>query len=134
MARLKHEELTSAILNVFYKKVYHKLGYGFLENVYENAMAFELQRHGLLVERQYKVNVYYEGMVVGHYAADLVVDRKIILELKAVSMLTAQHEAQLLNYLRATEFEVGLLLNFGPKPDHRRKAFDNERKQITWQP
>lgn len=73
-------------------------------------------------------------MIIGEYYADLVIERKVIVELKAVPQLMPYHDAQLLNYLRATEFEVGLLLNFGPKPTHRRKAYDNERKQITWQP
>jgi GxxExxY protein len=134
MTRLKYVEITDVILQVFYKKVYHNLGYGFLEKVYENAMAFELQRHGLQVDRQYKIDVYYENIIVGEYYADLVVEKKVMLELKAASTLLPEHEAQLLNYLRATEFEVGLLLNFGPKPTHRRKVYDNEGKKITWIP
>ncbi|MBI5653010.1 MAG: GxxExxY protein [Chloroflexi bacterium] len=130
---LKHADLTDRILHAFYKKVYHRLGYGFLENVYENAMAYELRQMGLNVEQQAKINVYYEGQNVGEYFADLLVEGKVIIELKAAKNLTDDHEAQLLNYLRATPYEVGLLLNFGPKPDFRRKAYDNERKiSATW--
>jgi len=129
---LKHGDITDVILRVFYKKVYHSLGYGFLERVYENAMAIELGQQGLAVDRQYKIDVYYESIIVGEYHADLVVEKKVIIELKAVPRLLPQHEAQLLNYLRAIEFEIGLLLNFGPKPTHIRKIFDNSRKQITW--
>jgi len=132
-AELKHADLTDKILRAFYKKVYHQLGYGFLENVYENAMAYELRRMGLNVEQQAKINVYYEGQIVGEYFADLLIESKVIVELKAAKNLTDDHEAQLLNYLRATPYEVGLLINFGPKPDFRRKAFDNERKtSTTW--
>ncbi len=130
---LKHSDLTDKILRAFYKKVYHQLGYGFLENVYGNAMAYELRRMGLNVEQQAKINVYYEGQIVGEYFADLLIENKVIVELKAAKNLTDDHEAQLLNYLRATPYEVGLLINFGPKPDFRRKAFDNERKtSTTW--
>jgi GxxExxY protein len=130
---LKHSEITGKILHVFFKKVFHALGYGFLEKVYENAMAFELRRAGLKVEQQAKIDVYYEGQVVGEYFADLLVEDKVIVELKATRCLTEENEAQLLNYLRATLNQVGLLLNFGPKADFRRKAFDNERKTSqTW--
>ncbi|MCP4422016.1 MAG: GxxExxY protein [Chloroflexi bacterium] len=132
--RFKHREITSVILNAFYKRVYARLGYGFLEKVYENAMAYELQQSGLTVVKQQKIDVYYNGIVMGEYFADLIVDDKVIVELKAASQLVSQHEAQLLNYLRATQYEVGLLLNFGPKATHRRRAFDNERKNITWKP
>jgi GxxExxY protein len=132
--KLKHSEITSLILNVFYKRVYAHLGYGFLEKVYENAMAYELQQSGLSVVRQQKIDVYYHDVVMGEYFADLVVNDKVIVELKAASRLAPQHEAQLLNYLRATPYEVGLLLNFGPNPTHRRKVFGNDRKSITWKP
>jgi len=132
--KLKHGEITGVILNVFYKRVYAHLGYGFLEKVYENAMVYELQANKLTVVKQQKINVYYRGIVMGEYFADLVVNDKVIVELKATSRLLPQHEAQLLNYLRATQYEVGLLLNFGPRPTHRRKAYDNDRKTITWKP
>ena len=126
---LLHADLTDAILRVFYKQVYAALGYGFLEKVYENAMVYELRLAGLEVEQQVRIDVYYREILVGEYFADLVVNNCVIVELKATSTLLPQHEAQLLNYLRATEFEVGLLLNFGPKPIHRRKIFMNSRKK-----
>ena len=129
---LKHPEVTDKILHAFFKIVYPQLGYGFLEKVYENALVFALTSLGLKVEQQVKIAVYFQGSVVGEYFADLLVEDKVIVELKAVSRLLLEHEAQLLNYLRATPYEVGLLLNFGPKPDFRRKAFDNSRKTITW--
>jgi GxxExxY protein len=107
--------------------VYHRLGYGFLEKVYENALASELRHMGLKVEQQVKIDVFYEGEIVGEYFADLVVENIVIVELKASRSLLNEHEAQLLNYLRATPHEVGLL-NFGPKAEFRRKSFDNNRK------
>jgi len=130
---LKHGEITSKILRVFFKVVYPALGYGFLEKVYENAMVIALQEAGLRVQPQARIAVYFHGQVVGEYFADLLVEDAVIVELKASVQITKEHEAQLLNYLRATPYEVGLLLNFGPKPDFRRKAFSNERKTITWQ-
>lgn len=129
---LKHREITDKILHVFYKVVYPQLGYGFLEKVYENAMAIALAAMGLKVQQQVKIAVYFQEQVVGEYFADLLVEDVVIVELKAVSRLLAEHEAQLLNYLRATTYEVGLLLNFGPKPQFIRKAFDNSRKTVTW--
>lgn len=131
---LKHSQITDVILRVFYKYVYASLGYGFLEKVYENAMAFELRQQGLSAKQQHKIDVFYSGIIMGEYFADLVVNDKVIVELKAVPRLTKQHEAQILNYLRATKYEVGLLLNFGPKATHVRKVFDNKRKNITWKP
>jgi GxxExxY protein len=125
---MKHEELTQKIINAFYT-VYNSLGYGFLEKVYENAMVIELTKIGLPVSPQYAINVYYDNQIVGEYLADLMVDDKVIVELKAVSVLLTEHEAQLLNYLNATQYEVGLLLNFGPKPQFKRKVFDNDRKK-----
>ncbi|MCA9898762.1 MAG: GxxExxY protein [Anaerolineales bacterium] len=132
--RLKHQDITGAILNAFYKRVYAKLGYGFLEKVYENAMTHELQKSGLAVVQQQKIEVFYDGKVMGEYFADLVVDNKVIVEIKAVEQLSHRHEAQLLNYLRSTQYEVGLLINFGPKAAHCRKAFDNKRKNPSWKP
>lgn len=128
-SRLLHEDLTDAILRAFYKRVYAALGYGFLEKVYETAMAYELRQAGLEVEQQGRINVYYRGILVGEYFADLVVNNCVIVELKVAPKLLPQHESQLLNYLRATEFEVGLLLNFGPKPTHQRKIYVNTRKK-----
>jgi len=130
--KLKHSEITDKILFAFFKKVYHRLGYGFLEKVYENVMAIELRLMGLKVEQQARIDVFYGGEVVGEYLADLLVEDAVIVELKATQILTDEHEAQLLNYLRATPYEVGLLLNFGPKAEFRRRAFDNVHKTTTW--
>jgi len=129
---LQHKDLTDKILHAFFKVVYADLGYGFLEKVYENAMMIALHSMGLNVKNQEKITVYFQGQVVGEYFADLIVEDKVIVELKAASRLLVDHEAQLLNYLRATPYEVGLVLNFGPKPDFRRKVFANDRKTITW--
>jgi GxxExxY protein len=128
----KHADVTDKILKAFFK-VYNTLGYGFAERVYENALAIELKKSGLRVEKQKEITVYYESEVVGDYVADTVVNGVVMLELKAVRTLTEDHEAQLLNYLKATPVEVGLLLNFGIKPEHRRKIFDNDRKgSLNW--
>jgi GxxExxY protein len=124
---VKYAALTGEIIGAFYT-VYNALGYGFLEKVYENALAFELRKSGLSVEQQKPITVYYAGQPVGEYFADIVVNEVIILELKAVRQLTDQHEAQLLNYLKATTMEVGLLFNFGPQPELKRKAFANACK------
>jgi GxxExxY protein len=130
---LKQHEITDKILHAFFKVVYPALGYGFLEKVYENALVIALRQMGLKVEQQARILVYFAGDVVGEYSADLLVEDCVIVELKAVQSIAPEHEAQLLNYLRATPYEVGLLLNFGPKPDFRRKAFDNDRKATqTW--
>lgn len=129
---LKHKDVTDKILHAFFKIVYPQLGYGFLEKVYENAMLIALKSLGLNVQQQTKIIVNFQEQVVGEYFADLLVNDQVIIELKAVSRLLTEHEAQLLNYLRATPYEVGLLLNFGPKPDFRRKAYDNIRKTPTW--
>ncbi|MDH5507505.1 MAG: GxxExxY protein [Anaerolineae bacterium] len=124
----KHSGLTEQIISAFYN-VYNELGYGFLEKVYENAMAIELQQAGLKSVQQSPIRVYYAGQLVGDYYADIIVSDLIIVELKAIKTLTAQHEAQLLNYLKATTYETGLLLNFGPKPQIKRRAFENTRKE-----
>jgi GxxExxY protein len=130
---LKHKDVTEKILHAFYKIVYPQLGYGFLEKVYENAMVIALNSLGMKAVPQVEINVYFQNQVVGQYFADLVVDDVVIVELKAVTYLVSEHEAQLLNYLRATPYEVGLVLNFGPKPDFKRKAYENHRKNITWE-
>lgn len=132
-AELKHKDVTEKILHAFYKIVYPQLGYGFLEKVYENAMLIALASLGLRVEPQVRILVYFQRQVVGEYFADLLVNDVVIVELKAVSRLLPEHEAQLLNYLRATPYEVGLLLNFGPKPDFKRRAYENQRKTFTWE-
>jgi GxxExxY protein len=122
-----HEEITSTIIAAYYV-VYNTLGYGFLEKVYENALIFELQKRGLTVNQQMPIQVYYEGQVVGEYFADLLVNDLVIVELKAVEEIIKGHEYQLVNYLKATNLEVGLLLNFGPKAEFKRKIFSNNRK------
>jgi GxxExxY protein len=129
---LKHSNITEAIIKAFFV-VYNALGYGFLEKVYANALAQELRRMGHQVEREVLIYVYYKGEIVGEYYADLLIDGKVIIETKAAKELASEHEAQLLNYLRATPYEVGLVLNFGPKPEYIRKAFNNSRKSTqTW--
>lgn len=124
----KHKDLTDVVINAFYQ-VYNTLGYGFLEKVYRNALAFELDLRGYQVDREVALKVYYAGAVVGEYYADIIINGSVILELKAVDTIAPEHEAQLLNYLKASDLEVGLILNFGPKPQVRRKVFDNARKQ-----
>ena len=128
MEKYKHKELTDKIIQAFYC-VYNELGFGFLENVYQNALYFELLNKDLKVEPQKAIDVYYQTQLVGKYKADLIVNDLIILELKAVDYLIEEHELQLINYLKATDKEVGLLLNFGMKPEIRRKIFDNNRKK-----
>lgn len=122
-----HSDLTSEIIRLFYT-VYNKLGYGFLEKVYERALKYELEKAGLFVESQRPINVYYETELVGEYYADLLVENRVIVELKASEAICEEHENQLINYLKATEIEVGLLLNFGKKPEVKRKAFSNINK------
>ena len=129
---MQHKELTEQIIKIFYK-VYNILGYGFLEKIYENAMMIEFRKAGIFAESQSPIKVLYEGAVVGEHAADITVDNKVIIELKAVKKLAEDHHAQLLNYLKATNIEVGLLLNFGPKAEIKRKIYDNERKgSLAW--
>jgi len=128
----KHTDITEQIIKAFYA-VYNTLGYGFLEKVYRNAMTIELRKMGLKVIPEAPIAVYYDGELVGEYQADLLVADAVIVELKAVRKLAEEHEAQLLNYLKATPYEVGLLLNFGPQPEIKRKAFDNSRKgSMRW--
>jgi GxxExxY protein len=124
---LLHENMTKLILKSFYK-VYNALGFGFLEKVYENALLMELTKTGLKCEQQKLIEVYYEGSVVGKYFADIVINDSLIIELKAAEGLCLEHECQLINYLKATNIEVGLLLNFGRKPEFRRKIFENTYK------
>ena len=126
----KHKELSEKIIKIFYR-VYNKLGYGFLEKVYENAMMIELKKEGIPAISQSPVKVFYDSQSVGEYYADILVDERVIVEVKASQNLAEENEAQLLNYLKATHIEVGLLLNFGNKPEVRRKAFDNIRKSLS---
>ena len=122
-----HEEITTKIIAAFYT-VYNCLGCGFLEKVYENALVLELRSRGFKVEQQVPIQVYYQAQLVGQYFADLLIQDKIVIELKAAEEIIKAHEAQLVNYLKATNLEVGLLLNFGPKPGFKRKIFTNARK------
>lgn len=122
-----YKEETDRIIGAFYK-VYRVLGYGFLERVYQNALFLELLSLGFDCKAQYPINVYYEGHLVGEYIADILVNGNIILELKAVKELSPDHESQLLNYLKATQMELGLLLNFGVRPQVKRKIFLNKNK------
>ena len=121
-------EKTGKILKAFYD-VYNELGYGFLESVYKNALYLDLSKQGLDCVMERGLTVFYKGSSVGTFFADIVVDNSVIIEVKAAKTLVPQHEAQLVNYLRATEIEVGLLLNFGPEPQQRRIIFTNDRKK-----
>jgi len=123
METLKHSETTGAIIKAFYS-VYNELGSGFLEKVYENALAIELRSLGLIVEQQKPITVYYREILVGEYFADLVVNECVIVELKTSEAISRIHEAQLVNYLKATRYEIGLLLNFGKTAEYKRKIFD----------
>jgi GxxExxY protein len=124
-----HAGLTGRVIGAFYD-VYNELGHGFLESVYQSAMEVALREAGLLVGRQVSVPVWFRRHVVGDYIADLLVDNAVLVELKAVRTLERSHEAQLLNYLKATPIEIGLLLNFGPRPQVKRLVFDNPRKRL----
>lgn len=124
-----HENITKKIIEAYYK-VYNSLGYGFLEKVYENALKIELKRTNLRVDQQKNVKVFYNEFEVGDYFADLIVEDLVIVELKAAEILCEEHEAQLINYLKATNLEVGLLLNFGKKAEFKRKVFSNDRKSV----
>jgi len=132
-SRLKHFELTEKIIGVFYD-VYNELGHGFLESTYAESLVVALEEVGLRAAREVAVPVWFRGRKVGQYYADLMVQDAVLLELKAARALESAHEAQLLHYLRATEIEVGLLLNFGLRPQFRRLLFDNERKKIRGNP
>lgn len=125
-----HEALTEEIIYWFYQ-VHRKLGFGFLEKVYKNALYLELTDAGLKCETEKPINVYYNGKVVGVFYADIVVDGKVILELKAVESMCKEHEYQLINYLKACELEVGLLLNFGKKAEMKRLIYTNDRKIVN---
>jgi len=126
--RVKYKEITDIILRSFHE-TYNELGDGFLESVYENALYIVLTGYGLCVERQKDIAVFFRGKVIGDFKADLVVNKKVVVELKAVRTINPAHEAQLINYLKATDIEVGLLLNFGRKPEFKRFVYDNKRKK-----
>jgi GxxExxY protein len=122
-----HGDLTDGIIKAFYK-VYNTLGYGFLEKVYGNAFRVELEKYGFQVIQQSPIHVFYEGYLVGEYFADLIVNDLVIIELKTAEKIREEHVAQLTNYLKATHLEVGLLLNFGKKPEFRRIVFTDQFK------
>ncbi|MBS7256156.1 GxxExxY protein [Flavobacterium branchiicola] len=127
MSDLLHREISKPILKIFYD-VYNQLGYGFLEKVYQNAMYFELKAQGYKVEAQKQIKVFYKNQLVGEYYADLLVEDSIILELKACDCLAGSHIAQLMNYLKSTQIQIGLLLNFGESPEFKRLIYTNNRK------
>jgi GxxExxY protein len=124
---VKHQEVTEKIIGVFYE-VYNELGPGFLESVYEQAMLIALSQAGLHVAQQQPITVHFRGQVVGEFRADIVVNSVVIVELKASRAMESAYEAQIMHYLRATNVEIGLLMNFGPKPEFKRFIYDNERK------
>ncbi|HPE39985.1 MAG TPA: GxxExxY protein [Bacteroidales bacterium] len=126
---LLHKKMTDEIIKTFYD-VYNELGCGFLEKVYQNALYIELKSRGFKVEAQKQIKVYYKSCIVGEYYADLIINDTLILELKASEFIIPDHEFQLINYLKATNIEVGFLLNFGTKPEFRRKVFENNRKKL----
>lgn len=130
---LIHENLSSKVLAAFYE-VFKQLGYGFLEKVYQNALYFELKNRGFKVEAQRKYTVHYKGKLVGEYYADIIVEDVIILELKACKKLNKKHEVQLYNYLKASEIELGFVLNFGKKPEFRRIVLSNDFKDFKKAP
>jgi GxxExxY protein len=122
-----HSEISDLIIKAFYN-VYNKLGYGFLEKVYENGMIIELKRLGLNAEKQKQLKVFYDEFEIGEYYADIIVNDCVIVELKAAEAICPEHEAQLVNYLKATDIEVGLLLNFGKEPKFKRRVLTSEFK------
>ena len=124
-----HQDLTDQVIKSFYK-VYNTLGFGFLEKVYQNSLFIELRNQGLQCETQKQIKVHYEGYEVGEYYPDIIVNGILILELKASECLIEAHEFQLINYLKSTNIELGLLLNFGKKPEIRRKIFTNDKKKL----
>jgi len=128
-ADFKHFQLTQQIIGVYFD-VYNELGMGFLESVYQKSLALALKSAGLEACSHIDIPVWFRGHQVGQFEGDLLVEKSVLLELKAARALNSAHQAQLLNYLRATEIEVGLLLNFGPKPEFKRVAYDNSRKRI----
>ena len=124
----KHSDLTKKIIKAYYN-IYNNLGHGFLEKVYEKAMIIELKKQGRECETQKPIDVFYDKICIGSYFADIIVENKVIIELKACEYLIEKHEIQLVNYLKATEIEVGLLLNFGKEVEYKRKVLSNDFKR-----
>lgn len=127
MTNLLHKSITDAILKAYYE-VYNELGYGFLEKVYQNAMYFELKSLRYKVEPQKQIKVYFKKQLVGEYYSDFLIEDKVIVELKATELIMNVHIAQIMNYLKATPIEVGMLLNFGEEPEFKRLIYTNDRK------
>ncbi|MFZ4591972.1 MAG: GxxExxY protein [Ignavibacteria bacterium] len=125
-----YSELSDSIIKCFYK-VYNVLGFGFLEKIYQKSLEIELTNNGIIFEPQYPIKVYYENSIVGEYYADIFVEDKIIIEIKAISTLVKENELQLINYLKSTNIEVGLLLNFGEKPEIKRRVLTNDKKTFV---
>jgi len=118
-----YENITGEIIKAFYN-VYNTLGAGFLEKVYEKALLIELKELGLNAESQKEVIVFYKGQEIGKYIADIVVEGKVIVEIKAIKELNKNHEAQIINYLKATKIKVGLLVNFGDELKFKRRILE----------
>ena len=125
--RMLHEDLTKRIVGVYYE-VYNELGHGFLERVCQTAMVMALTEAGLSVVQNVPFQVWFRGVSIGDFVADVIVEGKVLVELKSASALHPWNEAQVLNYLRVSSLEVALLMNFGPKPEYRRRILTNERK------
>jgi len=123
---LLYEELSDTIIQAFYK-VYNELGHGFLEKVYENSLIIELKNRGIKVSQQHPIKIFYNKINVGNYFADIIVDNKIIIELKAVEKIVSAHHNQVINYLRASDIKVGILLNFGEKAEFKRVVFTRKK-------
>lgn len=128
---LKHRELSSKNISSFYE-VYNELGPGFIESVYESALSMVLIDSGFSVKRQYPIDVHFREKIIGEFRADISVEEKVILELKSVSKIRTEHKAQLINYLKATDIDLGLLLNFGAKPEFQRYIFYKRRKPYKY--
>lgn len=128
---MKSFQIRSLVPSMKCIRLSDKLGHGFLEKVYENSLLIELRSRGLRAEQQKRIDVFYGDQRVGEYFADIVVEDSIVVELKAADVIAPEHEAQLINYLKATEIELGFLFNFGPKPQFLRRIFTNDRKSIS---
>jgi GxxExxY protein len=128
-----HSDITEKVLGIFFE-VYNELGGGFLESVYQQALRIALIQAGLRVMSEIAIPVWFRGEIVGNFRADLIVNDCVLLELKAVGAFDREHEGQILHYLRATDFEIGLLFNFGPRPQFKRFILENEKKKIRVRP
>lgn len=125
-----HSELTKVIISAAYS-VFDDLGFGFMESVYEKALVHQIRKMGMFATRQQPISVFFDHMLVGDFRADIIVEDKVIVEIKAVETLHEIHEVQLVNYLKATEVEIGLLINFGKKIQLKRKIFTNDLKNLA---